>query len=269
MTAAADGAWDCHAHIIGDPARYPLAAGRSYDPPRASLEEYLAMLDRRGITRGALVQPSVYGFDNRCMLDALDRAGGRLAGVAVPAPDASARELEAMHRRGVRGVRCNLLNPGGLDPGIVASWQPQLRELGWYVALHIAVARIDDLQAYLARFTIPVVIDHMGRPEPGRFDLPQLIGCVRDGTCFVKLSAPYRLSASPPPWADVVPLARALLSANPARCLWGSDWPHTDMAAALREDDLFTARAEWCPEPRTMRIMMEGAPRSLHGDAGW
>jgi predicted TIM-barrel fold metal-dependent hydrolase len=116
------GAWDCHAHIIGDRARYPLAPARSYDPPRAQLGDYLDLLDRCGIERGFLVQPSVYGFDNSCMLDALDRGGGRLLGIAVPAPATTHAQLEALHRRGVRGVRCNLLNAGGLDIATALQW---------------------------------------------------------------------------------------------------------------------------------------------------
>ena len=268
MSAAPDGAWDCHAHVIGDPARYPLAAGRGYDPPHAPLEAYLAMLDRHGIAHGVLVQPSVYGFDNRCMLDALDRAGDRLAGVAVPAPDSSTGDLEAMHARGVRGVRCNLLNPGGLDPANVVKWRPVLRALGWHVELHIDVAAIADLRSYLEQFGIPVVIDHMGHPPAGARRLPGLVECVRDGVCVVKLSAPYRLSGERPPWRDVAPLARALLAANAAACVWGSDWPHTDVTASIREDDLFAALTEWCPDPAVRRVVLEESPRRLYATSG-
>ena len=109
-------AWDAHAHVIGDPREFPLSPGRSYTPQPASLDEYLAMLDRYRIARGVLVQPSVYGHDHRCLFDALDRSGGRLRGIAVPSPDATTQDLEAMHERGVRGIRCNLINPGGLSP---------------------------------------------------------------------------------------------------------------------------------------------------------
>ncbi len=265
MSSGAGGAWDCHAHVIGDPARFPLAPGRSYDPPPAPLEDYLALLDRRGIARGVLVQPSVYGFDNACMLDALDRAEGRLIGVGVPPPDASARDLESMHRRGVRGVRCNLLNPGGLDPEIVLGWRPVLHDLGWHVGLHIAADGMADLRVFLERFELPVVVDHMGRPDPGRPHVNRLIECVRDGVCFVKLSAPYRISADAPPWPDVTPIARALLSANARACVWASDWPHTQMAGGVGEDDLFTALEDWCPDQQARRILMEEAPRVLHG----
>src|SRR5687768_9989244 len=121
--------WDCHAHVIEDPARFPLWPGRSYDPPPAPLSKYLELLDRHAITRGVLVQPSVYGSDNNCLLDALDRADGRLMGIVVPDKDTTAKQLEVMHRRGVRGVRCNLLNPGGLDLETVSAWQPVMRDL--------------------------------------------------------------------------------------------------------------------------------------------
>jgi 2-pyrone-4,6-dicarboxylate lactonase len=258
--------WDCHAHVIEDGDRYPLSPDRSYNPPAAPLQSYIELLDRRGLNRGVLVQPSVYGFDNSCLLDALDRADGRLLGVAVPAPDSTPGQLEAMHRRGVRGVRCNLLNPAGLDTATVIRWQPVLRELGWHVALHLATLGMSVLHAYLDRFDVPVVIDHMGRPKPGRVDpTSPLVDLVRAGACFVKLSAPYRLSDAAPPWHDVTPLARALLGANPAACLWATDWPHTDTRAVVREDDVFEALDDWCPEPGSKEILMTQGASTLFG----
>ena len=264
------GAWDCHAHVFGDPGRYPPSPGADYDPPPAPLGAYLRMLDDHGLARGVLVQPSVYGFDNRCLLEALDRAEGRLLGVAVPAPDTLAGELEAMHRRGVRGVRCNLLNSGGLAPEVAVDWQPVLASLGWHVALQVDVGRIADLRAYLERFSVPVVVDHMGRPrawhaDPAAPGPRQLIDLVGEGACFVKLSAPYRLSKAPPPWPDVTPLARALLDANPASCLWASDWPHSNAAPPVHIADLFEALDSWCPPGDARETLMVRAPQGLFG----
>ncbi len=264
------GAWDCHAHVIEDEQRYPLSPGRTYQPPAAPLKSYLAMLDRNGIAHGVLVQPSVYSYDNSCMLDAMDRAEGRLFGVAVPAPDSLPKDLEAMHARGVRGVRCNLLNPGGLTAEQVRQWQPVMRELGWHVAFHMACENVHDLRAYLKPFDLPVVIDHMGRPRRGGVlssvpRLSVLIELVREGACFVKLSAPYRLSAALPPWRDVTPLARALLTANPARCLWASDWPHTDTPKLVTQKSLFEALDDWCPDARMRATVLTEAPRTLLG----
>jgi 2-pyrone-4,6-dicarboxylate lactonase len=140
-----------------------------------------------------------------------------------------------------------------------------LRELGWHVELHIAIENVHDLPAYIARFGVPVVIDHMGRPTPGHSDpsspsLRALIELVRAGECYVKLSAAYRLSAEGPPWRDVTPLARALLSANAERCLWRSDWPHPDTPVAVSDADVFDTLNDWCPDPEERRKMMMSAP---------
>ena len=261
--------WDAHAHVIGDPGRFPFASGRAYTPPPAPLETYLAMLDSHAIARGVLVQPSVYEFDNSCLIDALDRSDGRLAGIVVPPPDSTPRDLEAMHRRGVRGVRWNLINPGCLPIDTVVGWQPVLRALGWHVELHIAVDEIGDLPSMLQRFSVPVVIDHMGRPAPGRWSrsspgILQLVEFVRQAACFVKLSAPYRLTDTGAPWADVVPLARALVAANADNCLWGTDWPHVHTTEAVRSDDLLAARDRWCMDAETARTVMTVAARALY-----
>jgi len=264
------GAWDCHAHVLGDRAEYPLAPGRGYDPPVAPLNAYLELLDDLGLARGVLVQPSVYGFDNRCMLDALDRAEGRLVGVAVPSPDTTPRDLEAMHRRGVRAVRCNQINPGGLDPETVVSWAPVLLELGWHVEIHLDLEPIADLGAFARSFGVPVVFDHMGRPTPDRLDpngpvLSHLVRLAREQACVVKLSAPYRLTASPAPWSAVDTLARTLLDAAPASCVWATDWPHVDTAQPVRPEELAATLDAWCPQPDVCRTVLVETSSRLYG----
>jgi predicted TIM-barrel fold metal-dependent hydrolase len=287
-----DIAWDAHAHVIGDPREFPFSPERSYTPPPASLEEYLAMLDRHGIARGVLVQPSVYGNDHRCLLDALDRSNGRLRGIAVPSPEATTQDLEAMHERGVRGVRCNLINPGGLSPAAVTGWQPALRAMGWHVELHLAVDQFEGWDEVVESFDIPVVIDHMGRPTPGSLDpqspaLSQLIRFVRAERCFVKLSAPYRLSDEIPrgserreprsvttsagvgpratgrKWIDVTPLACAFLDANQSACLWGTDWPHVDTSPAVDTSDVVAALDDWRGDRWTRRQVTGDAAERL------
>ena len=263
--SATPGAWDTHAHVVGDVARYPLAQGHTYQPPRASLDDYLALLDRSGLDYGVLVQPSVYGFDNSCMLDAIGVAPARLFGIAVPAPEASARDLEAMHERGVRGVRCNLIQPGGLPPDVAVKWRDVLRALDWHVELQMHVDRMPDLSGFVERFGVPVVIDHMGRPDRAAPAAAQeLIALVRAGECFVKLSAPYRMSAQQARWSDVTALAHALIDASPAHCVWATDWPHTQFEA-IAETDMLVALHTWCPDAQTRDTLLRRTPLHLYG----
>lgn len=270
MQATDESAWDCHAHVVGSPEEYPLAPGRSYEPPSAPLEAYLELLDGLGLARGVLVQPSVYGFDNRCMLEALDRAGGRLAGVAVPSPNATSAELEAMHARGVRGVRCNRVNPGGLDPDTVVGWAPVLRDLGWHVELHLDLTPVAEPEALVERLGVPVVFDHMAQPAPGGLDpdgpgARRIVELARGGDCFVKLSGPYRLTSAPAPWDDVTALARAFVTEAPSACVWATDWPHADTTIRVHRDDLLTALAAWCPDPDVRHTLLVDTPARLYG----
>src|SRR5437868_2652917 len=101
---------DCHAHVCGPESRYPYAAERLYTPHDALPGDYRRMLESLGVERGVLVQPSIYGTDNRAMLDALALDPQRLRGVAVVPADIASAEIETLHSRGVRGVRCNIVD---------------------------------------------------------------------------------------------------------------------------------------------------------------
>src|SRR5256885_12555379 len=100
-------ACDTHAHVFGPAARFPYAADRSYTPPEAPVEKYVAMLDTLGFARGVLVQGSAHGRDNSAMLDALALHPRRLRGVAVADASITIDELHRWHGLGVRGLRFN------------------------------------------------------------------------------------------------------------------------------------------------------------------
>lgn len=224
--------WDCHVHVIGDPGRYPLAPGRGYDPPSAPLKALMTHLDALAIDRAVIVQPSVYGFDDSCLVDMLRAAGGRCVGIAVPSPEAGLPDLAALQAAGVRGMRCNLVNPGGLPLEATRGWWGWMRAEGWHLQVQIDATRT-DLDSLVAMAGLPdLVVDHMGYPPKGATaeDLRPLLRLVGAGRAYVKLSAPYRISAMARPYADACALAGALLAAAPERCLFATDWPHTEHA---------------------------------------
>jgi 2-pyrone-4,6-dicarboxylate lactonase len=168
------GACDCHAHVFGPFDRFPLAAERSYTPPLAPGEAHFAMLDRVGLAHGVVVHGTAHGPDCGAMLDALDRAGTRLRGVAVATVGVSDAELESMRRRGVRALRFTEVPApagkgqykGAVGFDELVKLAPRMRALG----LHAEIwTRCDDFVAAaprLLRLGLRVVVDHMGTSMP-------------------------------------------------------------------------------------------------------
>lgn len=125
-------------------------------------------------------------------------------------------DLEIMKRTGVRGVRVNLQTGGRDDPALIEEAATRVAPLGWHVQVF---ARVSVLRR-LKPLAVPLVVDHFGLPGTGD-DVRYLAHLVNRQQVYVKLSAAHRLTIDPGP------VARALLEANPERCVWGSDWPHT------------------------------------------
>jgi len=268
--AVPPGAWDSHIHAIGAPERFPLAADRSYTPAIVGIERYVALMDRLGIARAVLVQPSIYGSDNGAMVDALTRYPGRFRGVAVVPAGVDDATLDGLHAAGVRGVRANLLNRGGISLGDAAALAPRLAARGWHLQLQIDVSTFDAFDV-LVQLPLPIVIDHFGymqaRKGTGEPGFQRLLDLVARGRCHVKLSAPYRLTAwKREGYGAVGALARALVATNPQRLLWGSDWPHTDVRDDMPDDgELLNLLGEWLPDPALRRAVLVDNPQSLYG----
>jgi predicted TIM-barrel fold metal-dependent hydrolase len=235
-----EGACDCHVHVFGTAAQFPFAAQRGYTPPPASADELSALLQRLNLSRVVIVQPSVYGTDNSCTLDGMRRLGpARARGVAVIGENTSDGELDAMHRAGIRGIRVNLETSGESDPDLarrrLADAVGRVAGRGWHIQVYTRLAVIAALSEEVVRLPVPVVFDHFGGAQAaggiGQPGFSALLDLVRAGHAYVKISAAYRSSNAAPSFADVAPLARALIDANPERIVWGSDWPHPHAAA--------------------------------------
>lgn len=261
------GTCDTHVHVFGPHERYPLDARRGYTPHACPLAQYRAVMQALGIARAVLVQPSVYGTDNAALLDALEEGGPALRGVVVVPSDIDEASLQALHRRGVRGVRLNLVNPQVLGVDEAATLGRRIAPLGWHLQVQIDLARrgIADLVDLAGRVPVPLVIDHMGLVDPLAVP-PELPGLLRTGRCWVKLSAPYRMSRMPAPHPDLVALVRTLLAADPAQVLWGSDWPHTEQTVAMPDAAaLAEMLCDWLPDESTRRQVCVDNPARLYG----
>ena len=254
------GACDTHAHICGPAERFPYADERIYTPPDSTLDDYLHLLGVLGIDRAVLVQPSVYGTDNRALLDALSRRRQGLRGVAVVEPDITADEVRALDDAGIRGVRFNLVDHKGERNVVPARCGADAGERDRAVRLAHRIPgqsrRGAAFAPAIAGLPVDIVVGHLGYPRtaPAPWsNAPSLDAFLRlfeTGRCWVKLTGPYRISAAPDlPYPDVAPLARRLAGVNPDRLIWGTDWPHVMNKKPMPNDgDLTDLIADWLPD---------------------
>jgi predicted TIM-barrel fold metal-dependent hydrolase len=279
------GACDCHVHVFGDPRRYPFFSGRTYTPDTATVQELRTMLGALHLDRVIVVHPSVYGTDNTCTLDALHELGDRARGVAVIDANTSDATLDRMAAAGVRGVRLNLSTLGITEPvAALHAFQvvaERAHARGWHIQFNTSLTMIDALARQLLASPVPVVFDHFGGArgaagvdQPG---FAAMVGLVKAGKAYVKISgAADQVSTHPPDYPDAVPLARALVAANPDRVLWGSSWPHPGSSAGHASTDLTPNKniddglvlnllPVWVPDPATRRKILVDNPARLYG----
>ena len=270
-----EGACDAHCHIFGPAERYPYHPERSYTPPDAPLAGLVRLHDTLGLDRAVIVQATCHGTDNTAMLDAIAGAPNRYRGVAMVDDGFTDRDYEALHRGGVRGVRMSFARhlSGPPDFTRVAGVARRIRALGWHLVLYLEAVDVVEHAAEIERLGLPVVIDHMARVrvadglEQAPFWL--LLRLLRKADIWVKISCAERLSAAGPPYDDVVPFARALIEAAPERVLWGTDWPHPNIAGTMPNDgDLVDMLARYAPDPESLRRIVVDNPARLYGFEG-
>ena len=178
----------------------PLAPDRHSAPKRdCTVDEYMEVLDANGISHGVLTAPSFYGTDNSLLLDALDRAAGRLRGTVIVDAGIDRASLAAMGGRGAVGIRLNWVRRSTL-PDVSAPIYRQLfanvRDLGWHVEIYLEGPSLAKILPAIRDSGATVVVDHFGSPDPARgvacAGFQAVLDGVRTADTFVKLSAPYR-----------------------------------------------------------------------------
>jgi len=267
---APPGACDTHMHIYED--RFKLAPTAAFKPPHAPTPDYLAMRKRLGIARTVVVQPSGYGFDNTCTLEAVKAMGGSARGIAVVPPEVEDAELEQLTKAGMRGIRYFML-PGGVLPWeSLEAMAARVGDFGWHLQLQLDGRLLPERETLLKRLKGTLVIDHNGKfLEPVAVDHPSfkcMLRLVENGRTWVKLSAPYETSKKGPPlYPDVGALAKALVKAAPERCVWATNWPHPSVPRAQCPDDadLLDLLLDWAPDEATRNQILVDNPAKLYG----
>jgi 2-pyrone-4,6-dicarboxylate lactonase len=264
------GTVDTHAHVIGEPPRYPWMPDRAYTPPPAPAEAYLQMLDDTGSTYGVLVQVSVHGQDNTLMLETLRANRARLKGVVVPTLGLEDAAYQTMVDAGAVGMRINVLyGGGGISFAQMDEYDALARDWGWHIQFLLDARDLPELGPRLAKLRSPIVVDHMGHlPTLAGVQsdgFQRLVGLVRDGA-WVKLSGAYRLSAQEPPYQDTIAYAQTLADAAPTRCVWGSDWPHVAQWNTMPTvGQLLDTLARWVPDAALRNQILTTNAHTLYG----
>jgi len=264
-------ACDTHIHVYGPRDRYPLAPTCAVVPPDAPVPAYRAVMDRLGLGRVVVVQPSAYGADNRCTLDALADLGDCARGVAVVDQGVDEAALGRMTDAGIRGLRFFMFPGGVLSWDLLAPMAARVHDFGWHVQLQLDGRELHLREDLLRRLPGNLVIDHTGKfIEPVGVDDPgfrSLLRLLDWGRCWVKLSAPYETSKDGPPrYGDVGALAKTLIEAAPERMLWASNWPHTGTGDDPPDDAaLLDLLLDWAGDAATRHRILVDNPAGLYG----
>lgn len=267
--AVPEGACDCHAHVFDGLSG--LVEPRTYTPAPSPFSAYRAMLETLGFDRGVIVQPSVYGTDNRQTLAAVSQGGSSFRAIVVVNQDVVGSELQRLRDQGARGARANLLFLSDARVGNLQQLARSVSEVGWHLQLLADVTQIADLEGVVSQLPVPVVFDHLGHipatpgvQNPGFQALLRLLGA---GRVWVKLSGAYRITgAEIPPYSDVTPFAQALVASNPDQLVWGSDWPHPMIPVPMPNDgDLIDMLPDWSGNEENLQKILVDNPERLYG----
>jgi 2-pyrone-4,6-dicarboxylate lactonase len=267
------GAVDAHCHVFGPQAQFPFSAKAKYLPEDAGPDMLFALRDHLGFARNVIVQASCHGTDNAATLNAIAKSDGTARGVAVVDPAISAYDLDALHDGGMRGVRFNflkrLVDDAPKDRFLdLAGRLPK----GWHVVIYFEADILTELRPFIDAIPVPLVIDHMGRPDvsqgPGGADMRAFRGLLDSrGDIFFKATCPDRLDPAGPPWENFAHAVAPLVADYPGRALWGTDWPHPNMQDAIPDDGVLTDMIpRIAPDAATQQRMLVTTPVALYWD---
>jgi D-galactarolactone isomerase len=250
---------------------YALREGAPHSGQPGTLNHYLGIKKTLGLTRTVIVQPSGYGADNACTLEAMAKLGAAARGVAIVDPNAPDAEIERLTKLGMRGIRYHMMGKPVLGWDTMARMAARVAPFGWHVQVQCEPKEFGAREALLSGLPCDLVIDHMGRFPAGMPaddpDWRAMMKLVGTGRCWVKLSGPYYGSQSGPPrYEDKMPVGRALIKAAPERMVWATNWPHPSFQKHFPDEGgLLDLVAEWTQDEALRRKILVDNPARLYG----
>ena len=268
------GSVDTHVHIFDQ--KYKLSPGRGYNPPDSTLADLDHLHEVLGIDRVVFTQPSVYSTDNSAILDGMMSRNSKVANTAraVVAVDGDVKEseLEKFESLGVRGIRLNTDNKGGMpvEMSDIGELAEKIKDLGWHFEFLFPGKDILELMPTFKSLSIPMSIGHFAyQPATSGIDasgFKALLELAKEGNTWIKISGANRVSASGmPPFDDVKPLAEALIEANSSCLVWGTDWPHPNIFDENPNDgDLVDALCDWISDKKILQKLLVDNPAHFY-----
>ncbi|HIO39201.1 MAG TPA: hypothetical protein EYN27_09670 [Rhodospirillales bacterium] len=268
------GSIDTHVHVFD--SKYQLSPARGYTPPDSTLADLKHLHDTLGLDRVVFTQPSIYGTDNSAILDGINNLNGatsnRARGVVAVSLDVTDEELADFDAQGIRGIRLNTDNKGGMPIGLdqIAKIAERIDGLNWHLEFLFPGQDILDLMPIFTSLKVPMSIGHFAyQPATAGVEAPgfqSLLELMRQGNTWMKISGANRVSQTDlPPYDDVKPMAQALIEVAPDRIMWGTDWPHPNKYEVNPNDgDLVNAFGEWVTDESLRRKIMVDTPASFY-----
>lgn len=261
---------DAHVHVWSpDLNRYPIDASftrEDMQPPSFTPEQLFAHTGPNGVGRVVLIQMSFYQFDNRYLLDSMERFPKVFSGVGIVDEHAvGVRErMKDLAARGVRGFRiyAGKQPPERWlgSPGMAAMWRAGA-DLGVALCPLINPEALPAVESMCRQYPrTRLVIDHFARiGVDGQIrdaQVEALCRLSRFPNTYVKTSAFYALGRKKAPYSDLGPMIRKLRDAYGARRLmWASDCPYQVDPGHTYADSI--------------KLIREGLPFLTESDRGW
>ena len=262
------GVCDTHVHVYDH--RYPVSPTTVLTPPDASLADYRSVRTDLALDRVVLVQPTTYGLDNRCQLEAVAELGDDARAVVVVDDTTTDGALAALTGLGARGARFHMLPGGAVSWEIMNAVAERIAEHGWHVQLQMNGRELPGRLDALLALPTSIVVDHVGRfmppvaPDDQAF--AALLTLLDTGRCWVKLSAPYESThEGAPDYPTVAALALRLVEHAPERMLWATNWPHPGQADPPTPAQLAGLRDAWLPTQALRRQVLVDNPSEVYG----
>jgi predicted TIM-barrel fold metal-dependent hydrolase len=273
------GACDCHCHVYGPFARFPVSSDRTFDPPESPIDRLEDLWSTLGMDRAVLVQGSAHGSDHAALLNALARAPERRRGVALLPHLISDTDISYYHEAGIRAVRFNWVHhlivrngrPLSEQLGSAAELLERVARFGWHAEIHIDIADLGLIEQLEVPLGMPVVIDHMARIDASTGDyfahVDRTLELIERDHIWFKISGADRVAERTGDIRSAIPLMRALIQKAPERCVWGLDWPHVNLAKKVDDSELVQLLIEVCGDGAVLEKILVHNPERLYGFA--